>query len=1458
MEHKLVAITVALTALLTSHAFAGQGASRMLYTVPNSSFVENPSGDSEVSINDTSGSISTLQALISNARSANPNSIIIIHLMTGATYWVNNSNGLVLSSQECLIGSGALIEATNSTVTNSLITISAGSTNVSVAGGTLNANGANIYGIYAPSSSARVNIDKVTVCNCGQDCIQLNGTGDTTFDNEMTVTRCDASGSPAHSGISIWNATQAVCVDNNSHSNSVGIWMGNCAYCTIANNTCESNTTGIDFNSGNDNYIANNTCNDNSTGILLDGSSTMAVSDAMGSNTVAAINSSGSGNIYVDNSFTAGNGTNFINHGSGDDIVAYEGALNVPGQNYFYPPLVNNQHTNIIINGMGRYDLTNNQDTAIDNVQSQYNAAVSANPGDVIVLHLNGDYTVGANPLTLGSNTCVLLSGEIQINSSTTASCAIYSTNESYFSISGGVIDGGSTNPPSTGRNGIQITDDWMFQIDSVTLQHFGNNSVRVGGSDVVHIAGGKTPRIVTRCTINGGSARGIWMQDSGDRNVVSDNTIFDVQMDAVDCDSSTSASLIKFNTLTNNVRDGVFIEQSASLNCILGNVCNFDQRNGVECYNNSATPRGSTSDNSILCNSILGNNGLGTGSTGTNIVTSSDNFFFDNTVMNSTISSQLYGTQNYFSQNYLGNSTLSSSSATVFFNSPDVSGYLNVRDSNSKLFAVVTNAATANGAAVILGPTNSLGSDQWSLIPTDSGYYRVMNKNSGLAMVVLGASITNGAPIIQWTYDASGNDEWMPVSAGNGLYSFINRLSGLYLDVPNGNTAPGTQLDQQPATGAANQQFSLLDAVQPTEGPANGTWDTNTSANWNAPSAWLGGIIPNGSNSTATFPQGPDGLAPNTALTVTMNFSGLVLGALEFGGTSWQTNSYTIAGSSGDNLTLATSSGTPYVDVPFSLAVGGTPESATISAVLAGTQGLAKTGGGFLVLSGANTITGGFTVTGSLRDNTTTSAFNNQSIVETGSANGDSIYFNAAGICGSACSIINYGPPESDPGASHLGAIRFATSGINLSGTVALLGNAGITARSATSGSFISGQITDDGNGYSLRFGRTSTSSSAGNGILVLSNITANANSWGGNTTNADGTLRLGASGQQIPTGPMAGDFIVTTPGVEFQSGIAPTIFDLNGFNQTINGLSSDPNVPSDDLTLLVITNSSASAATLTTGNNNANGSYAGLIKSGNSLALTKIGAGTETLSGVNTYNGNTTIAGGILALSGTGSIANTPGIIIAGGATFDVSGLSSTFTLGHDQTLSNSTSTAVINGNIDTASGTLSLTYSSGTPSLMITNGTLTLSSGTALTINNPGPAMGAGAYTIISEATAGNAGTVAGTVPSSFTVTGGGIATGTTASLTISSGALQLVVTVPVPHITGISVNGSTLTMSATNGTAGGHYVLLGSTNLTLPLEQWTPILTNEFDDNGDLNLATNIINPNNPLEFYILSQ
>jgi len=249
----------------------------------------------------------------------------------------------------------------------------------------------------------------------------------------------------------------------------------------------------------------------------------------------------------------------------------------------------------------------------------------------------------------------------------------------------------------------------------------------------------------------------------------------------------------------------------------------------------------------------------------------------------------------------------------------------------------------------------------------------------------------------------------------------------------------------------------------------------------------------------------------------------------------------------------------------------------------------------------------------------------------------------------------------------------------------------------------------------------------------------------------------------------------------------------------------------------------------------------------------LTKLDGGTLNLSAASTYTGNTTVNGGTLALSGSGSLAST-NITVAGGAEFDVSGLSS-FALGATQTLSNSSSTAWLSGNISSGSATVSLNYTAGTPSFTITNGTLTLAPGGTFNLNNLGPVLAAGGYKIISKTTAGNAGSIAGTAPSSVTVTGGGIAPGTVPSLRISGGELYLVVA--QPRITGFSLNGTMLTITATNGSPGGNWALLQTTNLALPINQWPTNRTGLFDANG--NLSTNLVNTATQAQtFYRLKQ
>jgi hypothetical protein len=103
-----------------------------------------------------------------------------------------------------------------------------------------------------------------------------------------------------------------------------------------------------------------------------------------------------------------------------------------------------------------------------------------------------------------------------------------------------------------------------------------------------------------------------------------------------------------------------------------------------------------------------------------------------------------------------------------------------------------------------------------------------------------------------------------------------------------------------------------------------------------------------------------------------------------------------------------------------------------------------------------------------------------------------------------------------------------------------------------------------------------------------------------------------------------------------------------------------------------------------------------------------------------------------------------------------------------------------------------------------------------------------------------------------PATWTALAGSTYSAASGSITV--GTVQL----KTPTITSIGINGSALTITATNGTLNGTYYLLESTNLALPLSEWTPVLTNVFDGFGNLNLTTNVVNSSNVQEFYILKQ
>jgi autotransporter-associated beta strand protein len=218
----------------------------------------------------------------------------------------------------------------------------------------------------------------------------------------------------------------------------------------------------------------------------------------------------------------------------------------------------------------------------------------------------------------------------------------------------------------------------------------------------------------------------------------------------------------------------------------------------------------------------------------------------------------------------------------------------------------------------------------------------------------------------------------------------------------------------------------------------------------------------------------------------------------------------------------------------------------------------------------------------------------------------------------------------------------------------------------------------------------------------------------------------------------------------------------------------------------------------------------------------LTKLSSGILTLSGANTYTGNTTINAGTLALGSAGSISNSASLILAAGATFDVSALSA-FNLSSNTAFKASgtgaapgSTAATLNGggtvNFSTNAIILKVTPSSFSgdtthPALLVTNASLTLNNNGITITNAAATPLGAGVYRLVQVGN-GSSGSITGTPNATpVVVSGSGIATGTTASISVSSGNVNLTVqnvttnTLVLTSGSNPSTYGNSVTFSAT---------------------------------------------------------
>jgi len=589
-----------------------------------------------------------------------------------------------------------------------------------------------------------------------------------------------------------------------------------------------------------------------------------------------------------------------------------------------------------------------------------------------------------------------------------------------------------------------------------------------------------------------------------------------------------------------------------------------------------------------------------------------------------------------------------------------------------------------------------------------------------------------------------------------------------------------------------------------------SGTWDTGTTANWASSGAdivWAANsasIIGKGTGAAGTITV--SGTVVATNLTINAAGSGNYTfnnGTINLGSTGTLTNnssatvnsalsfSSIIFATSGQTLTLAGGSSS-FIN---NGAIQGTsPAIGATSTVqlTAGTNSCAGSGQNVNIGDVTN-LTGGLIIGNGSTVNAITSFHTGRS------ANGLIV------VNGGSCNITTGSGYLIIGRTSGTGRVVLQSGTITEAGTGGtgiLIGDSNASGELDVQGGILMGTLTN--NAY-ISIGSRATSGSPNSKLAISGGTTIMAaiNFGGGlGTPSSVGTGSLAVSGGFLYLG--SNGIVKLGTGTFAQT----TILSGGTIGAMTNWSSSLPMILTNDTGNITFqaadTNGNAQNITLS-------GVLSGVG------GLVKNGAGILTLSGANTYNGNTAINAGTLALGSAGTINNTPTNSIAAGGTYDISAIAS-YTLSSSTTLSASgtgtgvgSTAATIKGGTTVSLGSqpILLTFTPTTfsgdithPALYISQGTLSLN-GNAFVINNAsGTPLAAGTYRIIQQAS-GNV-TSAGSY--SVSVTGSGLLGNSAASIQVSGGNVNLVVTKATPVFSGITASTS-VNYGTANVTLGG---------------------------------------------------
>ena len=771
---------------------------------------------------------------------------------------------------------------------------------------------------------------------------------------------------------------------------------------------------------------------------------------------------------------------------------------------------------------------------------------------------------------------------------------------------------------------------------------------------------------------------------------------------------------------------------------------------------------------------------------------------------------------------------------------------------------AVVLNGSNNFSGGIALGAAGVLQVASGNSLGTANASGTLINMNSintgyggtlrymGTGDNLVGAIVTTGTTSNTVTIDQSGASGLLDV-LGN-FYVLTAPAACTRILQLQGSTSGTGQYAGVISTGSSGAIVSLTKA-------GTGTWILSGSNSYTGATSGSAGVL-NLQNNNA-LGTGTATLTSGAALQL-QSGSGISVGnVLKLAGTGISADG-ALRSVSGSNtyagvVTLTAASrinadaGTLYLTTgtvtgAFGLTIGGLGNTVISSIIGTGTGTLSKDGLGSLILTNSNIYTGSTSISAGVLN------IQNNNALGTGTANvsgtstlqlqNNLVVANALRLSGS--------------GFNGGGALENLSGSTTCSGLVTLTGTARINADAGTT-LLLTNAGTITGANFDLLVGgsgntliksiigtTTGDLTKDGSGSLTLTGIST----YTGTTTISNGTLQIG-NGLSGSDGSISTSVLVVNN--------AALIYALAGastYGNVISGTGTLAMTGSGALTLTG-TNTYTGSTTISSGTLQiGNGSVgkdgdiatsSGILNNGNLVynlsssatriysnsitgggALTKLGAGSLTLTGLNNYIGGTTITGGTLQIgngvSGSdGSIESTSGIVNNGALIYSLSSTAS-------RTFSN-----VISGTgslTETGSGTLALNGANTfTGNTLITGGTLVLGNNLALQNSVFNTSASANSLTIFSGT-------------STF---GGLIGSGTLGQIITNYNTLS---TLTLNNRTGVSSTYSGVITDGAPGmnlvkTGSGTQVLSGSTSYTGA----TTILSGTLGAGGTNTLSAN---------------